>query len=57
MTVITLALGIVWSIGYATLVVGHLNILSMAFGVILKSKLLQLAPHPVELAPSRQVGR
>jgi len=35
MTVITLALGIAWSIGYATLVIGHLNILSMAFGVIL----------------------
>jgi len=35
LTVVTLAVGIAWSIGYATLVVGHLNILSMSFGVIL----------------------
>ncbi len=33
--VLTLAIGIMWTLGYVTLVVGHLNILSMAFGVIL----------------------
>jgi hopanoid biosynthesis associated RND transporter like protein HpnN len=35
MTVIALTIGIAWSIGAATLIIGHLNILSMAFGVIL----------------------
>jgi hypothetical protein len=35
MTVATLLLGMAWSFGYITLAVGHLNILSVAFGVIL----------------------
>ena len=35
LAVATLILGIAWSMGYITLVVGHLNILSVAFGVIL----------------------
>ncbi len=35
MTVATLLLGMAWALGYITLVVGHLNILSVAFGVIL----------------------
>ncbi|MFV2069806.1 MAG: MMPL family transporter, partial [Pirellulales bacterium] len=35
LTVATLGVGIAWSVGYVTLVVGHLNILSMSFGVIL----------------------
>ncbi len=33
--VLTLTFGIIWTLGYTTLTVGHLNILSMAFGVIL----------------------
>ncbi len=33
--VAALTTGIVWTMGYITLVVGHLNILSMSFGVIL----------------------
>ncbi|MBC8357244.1 MAG: MMPL family transporter [Planctomycetes bacterium] len=35
LAVATLLIGIAWSMGYITLVVGHLNILSVAFGVIL----------------------
>ncbi len=35
MTVLTLLMAMAWSFGYITLVLGHLNILSMAFGVIL----------------------
>jgi hypothetical protein len=35
MTVAALMVGILWSFGYVTLAVGHLNILSMSFGVIL----------------------
>jgi hopanoid biosynthesis associated RND transporter like protein HpnN len=35
MTVATLLLGMAWAFGYITLAVGHLNILSVAFGVIL----------------------
>lgn len=35
LTVLTLVLSLAWTMGYITLVVGHLNILSMAFGVIL----------------------
>ena len=35
MTVAALLLAMAWSFGYVTLVVGHLNILSMSFGVIL----------------------
>lgn len=35
LAVAALLLGIAWSFGYITLVVGHLNILSVAFGVIL----------------------
>ncbi len=35
MTVAALLLAMAWSLGYLTLAVGHLNILSVAFGVIL----------------------
>ncbi|MEO8494555.1 MAG: MMPL family transporter [Planctomycetota bacterium] len=35
LAVAALLIGIAWSMGYITLVVGHLNILSVAFGVIL----------------------
>ena len=35
LAVAALLMGIAWSMGYITLVVGHLNILSIAFGVIL----------------------
>ncbi|MEQ8785065.1 MAG: MMPL family transporter [Pirellulaceae bacterium] len=35
MTVAALLLAMMWSFGYVTLVVGHLNILSVSFGVIL----------------------
>ncbi|MDA1054795.1 MAG: MMPL family transporter [Planctomycetota bacterium] len=35
LAVAALLIGIAWSMGYMTLVVGHLNILSVAFGVIL----------------------
>jgi len=35
LTVAALLLAIAWSCGYLTLVVGHLNILSMSFGIIL----------------------
>ena len=35
MTVASLALALAWSLGYVTLAIGHLNILSMSFGVIL----------------------
>ena len=35
LAVATLLIGIAWSFGYITLAVGHLNILSVAFGVIL----------------------
>ncbi|MBN2473246.1 MAG: MMPL family transporter [Pirellulales bacterium] len=35
MTVGALLLGMAWSLGYITLAVGHLNILSISFGVIL----------------------
>src|SRR5262249_16878224 len=35
MTVATLVAGIVWSLGWMTLTVGHLNILSAAFAVML----------------------
>ena len=35
LAVVALLIGIAWSMGYITLVVGHLNILSVAFGVIL----------------------
>ena len=35
MTVAALLLAIAWSLGYITLAVGHLNILSISFGVIL----------------------
>jgi hopanoid biosynthesis associated RND transporter like protein HpnN len=35
LAVAALLIGIAWSMGYITLVVGHLNILSIAFGVIL----------------------
>ena len=34
MAVATLLLGMAWSFGYITLVVGHLNILSIAFGAV-----------------------
>ncbi len=35
MTVLTLILAMAWSFGYVTLAIGHLNILSVSFGVIL----------------------
>lgn len=35
LTVLTLLLAMAWSFGYITLAVGHLNILSVSFGVIL----------------------
>jgi len=35
MTVASLMIALAWSLGYLTLAVGHLNILSMSFGVIL----------------------
>ncbi len=35
MTVLALLMAMAWSFGYITLALGHLNILSMAFGVIL----------------------
>jgi len=35
MAVASLTIGMAWSMGYITLVIGHLNILSSAFGVIL----------------------
>ncbi|MEZ6068892.1 MAG: MMPL family transporter [Pirellulales bacterium] len=35
LAVATLAIGVLWSVGYATLSVGHLNIFSVSFGVIL----------------------
>jgi len=35
LTVIALLVGIAWSLGYLTLAIGHLNILSVSFGVIL----------------------
>ncbi|MBN1908747.1 MAG: MMPL family transporter [Pirellulales bacterium] len=35
MTIVALLLAMAWSFGYITLAVGHLNILSIAFGVIL----------------------
>jgi predicted RND superfamily exporter protein len=35
MTVAALLLAIAWSFGYVTLMIGHLNILSVSFGVIL----------------------
>lgn len=35
LAVIALLVGIAWSVGFLTLAVGHLNILSVAFGVIL----------------------
>lgn len=35
MTVLSLLMAMAWSFGYITLAMGHLNILSMAFGVIL----------------------
>ena len=35
MTVLTLLLAMAWSFGYVTLAIGHLNILSVSFGVIL----------------------
>ncbi|MDY0166400.1 MAG: MMPL family transporter [Thermoguttaceae bacterium] len=35
MTVLSLLMAMAWSFGYITLALGHLNILSMAFGVIL----------------------
>lgn len=35
MTVLALLIAMAWSFGYITLALGHLNILSMAFGVIL----------------------
>ncbi len=35
MTVLSLLMAMAWSFGYVTMTLGHLNILSMAFGVIL----------------------
>ena len=35
MTVLALLLAMAWSIGYVTFVIGHLNILSISFGIIL----------------------
>ena len=35
LAVVTLALAIIWTFGYITLAVGHLNILSISFGVML----------------------
>ncbi|MCA9247967.1 MAG: MMPL family transporter [Planctomycetales bacterium] len=35
LAVATLVIGLAWSVGYLTLAVGHLNILSMSFGIIL----------------------
>jgi predicted RND superfamily exporter protein len=34
LAIITLLLGMAWSFGYITLVIGHLNILSIAFGAV-----------------------
>ena len=43
--VVTLLTGLAWTCGYLTLVVGHLNILSMSFGVILIGLGIDFALH------------
>ncbi|MDZ7619550.1 MAG: MMPL family transporter [Patescibacteria group bacterium] len=45
MTVLALLIGMAWSFGYITLALGHLNILSMAFGVILIGRGIDFGIH------------
>ncbi len=45
MAAVSLLLGILWTCGYLTLAVGHLNILSISFGVILIGLGIDFAVH------------
>ena len=63
LSLLTLAIGIIWSLGYTTIAVGHLNILSVSFAAILiglgidfaihyLAKYLEFRHHDLELTPA-----